>query len=109
MTPAIIKVQRKLKAYGPHPAPGWFMDYNPVETKSPAGLRPSYEIETAHGLLHVTFFRDWTATRFEDPKRAVDHLDCNPFSGKWNFHGPEHETHFRFSLSTIAERELPAV
>lgn len=25
--------------------------------------------------------------RFADPKRASKHVDCNPYSGKWNFDG----------------------
>lgn len=37
-------------------------------------------IDDAGGCIFTVF------TRFQDVVRAVEHLDCNPYSGKWNFH-----------------------
>lgn len=49
------------------------------------------EIETIAG--RYTFEADPVADgfctvfgRFAEPSRAKAHVDCNPFSGKWNFH-----------------------
>lgn len=42
-----------------------------------------YVINTKHGELHLTVYDDWVAGRFVDPRAPVD---CNPYSGKWNFH-----------------------
>ena len=51
-----------------------------------------FQIETTLGLLHVTPFDNWIATRFDDVDRAKAVLGSgrdvrlNPCSGKWNFH-----------------------
>ncbi len=59
------------------------------------GARPGtfydYVLETPAGLLHVTVYGDWVATRFDDVARgraftATCGHSCNPYSGKWNFH-----------------------
>jgi hypothetical protein len=51
-----------------------------------AGRFYDMELDTPAGLLHVTVNDTWVATRFDDPKRARQFVDCNPYSGKWNFH-----------------------
>ena len=59
------------------------------------GARPGrfydYEIDTPAGLLHLTVYDDWLATRFDDVGLATAFTktcgcSSNPFSGKWNFH-----------------------
>jgi hypothetical protein len=59
------------------------------------GARPGrcydYELETPAGLLHLTVYDDWLATRFDDVGRGSAFTrtcgcSSNPFSGKWNFH-----------------------
>lgn len=59
------------------------------------GATPSefyaFQIETKAGMLRVTPYEDWIATRFDDPARAKSVLGdevrwLNPHSGKWNFH-----------------------
>jgi hypothetical protein len=59
------------------------------------GARPGhfydYEMDTPAGLLHLSVYDDWVATRFDDVKQATTATKtigrpCNPFSGKWNFH-----------------------
>ena len=59
------------------------------------GARPAdfydYVLETPAGLLHITVYADWVATRFEDVTRGTEFTKtcgrpCNPYSGKWNFH-----------------------
>lgn len=36
--------------------------------------------------------RLWTIfAKFDEPERAREKLPCNPFSGKWNFHGNDPE------------------
>jgi len=55
-----------------------------------------YSLETPLGELLITMhaedltYRTSTIysvyTRFKEPERAKQKLDCNPFSGKWNFH-----------------------
>ena len=53
------------------------------------------KLETKYGplLIHVEENENSrTATtyacyaRFMDVEKARDHVDCNPYSGKWNFH-----------------------
>jgi hypothetical protein len=59
------------------------------------GARPAsfydYEMDTPAGLLRVTVYETWVATRFDDVGlgRAFSEScgrSCNPYSGKWNFH-----------------------
>lgn len=49
-----------------------------------------YTLETRYGHLsaHPTMFYDECTVfcRFSDPARAAHGVDCNPYSGKWNFH-----------------------
>lgn len=54
-----------------------------------------YELETQCGKLmlslrgeldHVHILSLYA--KFEEPERAKKHVVCNPYSGKWNFHGP---------------------
>lgn len=58
-----------------------------------------YELDTPAGLLHLTIYEDWVATRFDDVARGVAFTSkvgngnvCNKYSGKWNFHYPEGTT-----------------
>jgi len=48
----------------------------------------SYEwvLDTKYGPLHLSVDDDTVFTRFDFPKVAHPETDCNPFSGKWNFH-----------------------
>jgi hypothetical protein len=59
------------------------------------GTRPGgfydLELDTPAGLLNLSVYEDWVATRFEDVERAATITKaigrpCNPYSGKWNFH-----------------------
>jgi hypothetical protein len=59
------------------------------------GARPGrfyeYELDTPVGLLHLTVYDNWLATRFEEVARGsafTKTCGCssNPYSGKWNFH-----------------------
>ena len=59
------------------------------------GARPGRfydsEMDTPAGLLHLTVYGNWVATRFDDVAlgRAFTEscgCPCNPYSGKWNFH-----------------------
>jgi hypothetical protein len=48
-------------------------------------------LNTPAGLLHLTVYDDWLATRFDDVGRGTAFTktcgySSNPFSGKWNFH-----------------------
>jgi len=55
-----------------------------------------FEIDTKYGLLMVSIKKDSNRkgrpptisiyTRFEDPDKAKQDLDCNPYTGKWNWH-----------------------
>jgi hypothetical protein len=51
-----------------------------------------FTLETKAGLLHLHPDENQTGgpgtvfTRFDDPTAARRLVDCNPFSGKWNFH-----------------------
>lgn len=50
-----------------------------------------YSIQTNVGVYHfnVDTLLDGYCTvfgRFDEPSRAKTRVDCNPFSGKWNFH-----------------------
>jgi hypothetical protein len=54
-------------------------------------------------LLFLTVFG-----RFADPEKARRHVDCNPYSGKWNFHPGDRETEqeARETASDIVRRIL---
>ena len=54
-----------------------------------------YVVETKGGPLRVAIYsgeehhewEPWVACRFDFPKRGLNVApNCNPFSGKWNFH-----------------------
>ena len=52
-----------------------------------------WEIETKYGKLSITLYPPKKRpelfsvfTRFKEPEKAKEHTDCNPYSGKWNFH-----------------------
>lgn len=51
-----------------------------------SGHGGTYEFETIVGRLRITLYDDWIAGRFDDPDAAYAMVDCNPFSGKWNWH-----------------------
>lgn len=53
----------------------------------------NYPIETIYGTLNVKEPRYTKGTalvdvycRFDEPTRAKEHVRCNQFTGKWNFH-----------------------
>lgn len=48
-----------------------------------------YVLGTTLGLLWVSPQDDWVACRFEEPEKAREVYNCNPYSGKHNFHGDE--------------------
>ena len=41
---------------------------------------------TLHPSKNETIGLGTVFTRFDDPQAARQLVDCNPFSGKWNFH-----------------------
>ena len=52
-------------------------------------------LETKHGTLIIDVIKEAHSktaklyncfTRFVDIDKARDNIDCNPYSGKWNFH-----------------------
>lgn len=63
---------------------------NPIKAKRDE-KRFEYLISTKHGDLNISFRNEKSSlftlfTRFEQPELARVHLNCNPHSGKWNFH-----------------------
>jgi len=50
------------------------------------------KIQTQYGRLFIHVETDMSPkiytcfTRFEDVEKTKKHVDCNPYSGKWNFH-----------------------
>ena len=69
----------------------------------------TFRLETSVGPLTVSYDLQFgnIFTHFEDPKRASKIVDCNPFSGKWNFHFDRETTadqayeHFRSLLERL--------
>ena len=72
-------------------------DFKTVVTNYIVGLgaRPGrfyqFEMDTPAGLLYLSVYEDWLATRFDDVKRGTAFTQTcgqssNPYSGKWNFH-----------------------
>jgi hypothetical protein len=62
-------------------------------TDNPATDVYDYSIETKVGTLRlVVSLSDYTGSlgtvfgRFRNPEKAAKIVDCNPYSGKWNFH-----------------------
>ncbi len=62
------------------------------------GARPGsfydHELDTPAGLLHVSVYENWVATRFDDVAQGRAFSEScgrpsNPFSGKWNHHFPD--------------------
>ena len=45
-----------------------------------------YSFETKVGNLNINIYDGWIAMKFDEPKKAKEMVDCNPFSGKWNIH-----------------------
>lgn len=45
-----------------------------------------YQLETDFGLLLISPYEDWIATRFDDISRVPLSIKINRWSGKWNFH-----------------------
>jgi hypothetical protein len=51
-----------------------------------------WELPTRYGQLGLSVTENTTSgpgtvfTRFDDPKAAHPHTNCNPYSGKWNHH-----------------------
>ena len=50
-------------------------------------------LNTDYGPLHISIDQPEKRakilavySRFDDPKQASDFVNCNPYSGKWNFH-----------------------
>ncbi len=50
------------------------------------GALYAWEVETLAGTYRIHDYGDWIAGRFEDPAEGKKLVDCNPYSGKWNFH-----------------------
>lgn len=52
----------------------------------------AWNVKTHVGNLKITLHDDAGSeiysiyTKFDEPKRAKEHVDCNPYSGKWNIH-----------------------
>lgn len=80
---------------GPQEAPEWFMDLKPEPSQS-----YSYAISTTYGLLDVTFYDTWVATRFNDSD-STELLTGSSLTGKWNFHGDNCRERFRVRLFNI--------
>lgn len=65
-----------------------------TELKVLDSVKSSYpqQIQTKYGTLFVHVETDMSSkiytcfTRFEDVEKAKKNVDCNPYSGKWNFH-----------------------
>jgi hypothetical protein len=62
----------------------------------PNGLY-AYVLDTIIGALWITPYDDWIACRWKDVEKARAVVDCNPCSGKWNFHG-----HLTTAAATLA-------
>jgi hypothetical protein len=52
-----------------------------------------WSIETIYGKLLISIPKPekrqklfTVFCRFDEPERSKEHTDCNPYSGKWNFH-----------------------
>lgn len=45
-----------------------------------------FVLDTPAGALRISLHERWTHTKFREPARAARYTDCNPFTGKWNFH-----------------------
>jgi len=63
--------------------------------------RNYYVLNTSAGTLNIIFesLEDMRKsslytvyTRFEEPDKAIKHYDCNPYSGKYNFHKLDKES-----------------
>ena len=74
-----------------------FLDGNATRQPSVFNNTYDYILDTKHGELlvgiHYVGQNDDSEvlsvyTRFKDVDRAKQQLDCNPYSGKWNFHIP---------------------
>jgi hypothetical protein len=58
------------------------------ELPSSSGLHlHECRLDTTLGALSVCWVDNWLACRFQEPERARQSVGCNPYSGKWNFHG----------------------
>jgi len=68
----------------------------------------SFELDTIVGKLTINVDTDnvycfTIFSRFENVEKAKEKFDCNPFSGKYNFHETKNET---FSIEQIVEFAL---
>ena len=66
-----------------------------------------FDLDTPAGLLQVSVFDNWVATRFDDLALARAFtascgIPCNPYSGKWNHHFTDDEIR---SLDSVAQLE----
>lgn len=52
----------------------------------PDHYTPAWQLVTPLGPLTITPLDNWIACRFDKPEIAKRYVDCNPYSGKWNFH-----------------------
>lgn len=80
-------------------------DFGGVQTGEDS-LSITYTILSPLGPWRIMIYGDWVPTRFACPKTAKKFVDCNPFSGKYNFHlyGPGRE-----SLESFVTRFAKAV
>ena len=61
-----------------------------------------YRIDTKGGPLNIHPYDDWVACCFVDPVKARTIVgDCNPYSGKWNFHCESADLEFERRLKRI--------
>ena len=45
-----------------------------------------WRVNTSCGVMYLHCLDDWVACKFAEPEKAKHCVDCNPCSGKWNFH-----------------------
>ena len=79
-----IKLARAmLLQLGAEPRPLRFYER---EVDGPAVDQAELVLDTPAGTLTLTPYDTWIAAIFSDPRHARRFVDCNPYSGKWNFH-----------------------
>jgi hypothetical protein len=69
-----------------------------------------WEIDTKHGKLSIKLHEPEKRklfsvfTEFSEPDKAKEHTDCNPHTGKWNFHKTDMDkciNIFQYSLEKV--------
>jgi len=67
-----------------------------------------FKLDTIVGVLNITLYHSQTMmftvySKFEDPNKAKEKFDCNPYSGKYNFHRSKSKL---FSMEQMIEFAL---